>query len=78
MHLKQDDDKLPIGIIFACLMLCISTGANLDFAAAQVAWRLAAPGHKIIFKISRISIACVVRAAARVRAVGRAIRKGGA
>jgi len=27
--------------------------------------------------ISRISIACVVRAAARVRAVGRAIRKGG-
>jgi MFS family permease len=34
MHLKQDDDKLPIGIIFACLMLCISTGANL-FAAAQ-------------------------------------------
>lgn len=32
--LKSPSDELPIGVIFACLMLCISTGANL-FAAAQ-------------------------------------------
>ena len=33
-HLKEEKEELPVGIIFSCLMLCISTGANL-FAAAQ-------------------------------------------